>query len=621
MSELLSGDLIVVKQQKEAFLGGELLTVGQSITSLLKGDLTQIRRKKRAFNNNYHFLKNGINKENFSIALFIDNEEINPCDLLDKLEITMSENQNALAEFTLKQECGNIDYYQYVGKKVFIYVQNENGYYLLFNGIVNTPDFDFFTKSIKFTAINDKTDLIKNLEWNEINRIGFYSQKMFKDLETKEEIFNKRIESVAKSYFFNTENKLVVFDWQAKRNADILLTECDFMQNSFKFIGLKSQTLINKINLKFQFQYTRKMQRFCNMNYYGLGYGGTSNVDFYKFVGTYHFIPAPPVNSLVEAIKGAGWNVHSFYYTGLPPAIDGWSPSIYKDYYATSAMWSCSKRWLQNCQENFNITVRNLQSVELFGEKSEDINLSLRLDEKDEYKEWANEECYNSFPDGYLENGDYYEELNNSEIQEYYNAFFYAFQVAETKLYRNHRENYISGTIKFDKNLQLGQTILAETNNYKGKSVLTELKHTFDFAKRIATSEIKGQWVNYFYGENQGVSEEQAERPPLPLSYGGERYITFGNEIIQTYSSDLNNVQNNFNFCNNKEEDNKYGYILNEFIVNDIVQATVGRMSAIKLAIRTPEIEKTATDAVEAEKEMKFDLRINGETPELKLIC
>jgi hypothetical protein len=119
--------------------------------------------------------------------------------MLNNLSITKSENQTAIAEFYLSQKCGVIDYFQYTGKRVEIYAVFENETKPLFKGWINTPEYDFYTKSIKFNATNEKIQQIANLDWNVINSIGYYSKRLFPDLETKDEIFNKRIESVKKS--------------------------------------------------------------------------------------------------------------------------------------------------------------------------------------------------------------------------------------------------------------------------------------------------------------------------------------------------------------------------------------------------------------------------------------
>ncbi len=47
--------------------------------------------------------------------------------------------------------------------------------------------------------------------------------------------------------------------------------------------------------------------------------------------------------------------------------------------------------------------------------------------------------------------------------------------------------------------------------------------------------------------------------------------------------------------------DNQYGYILEEFIANDIyAAASKGVLSPVKFAIKTPDIEKEMTDALTA---------------------
>ena len=97
--------------------------------------------------------------------------------------------------------------------------------------------------------------------------------------------------------------------------------------------------------------------------------------------------------------------------------------------------------------------------------------------------------------------------------------------------------------------------------------------------------------------------------------------MNFGNVIKKTYSSDSLNPQEPISFCENAEDDNSYGYVMNEHMPNIVVPATVGKISAIKVAIRTPDIEKESTDALIAEKMVEYDFAILGNSPVLKLPC
>lgn len=620
--QAVGGDFVVIQQSKIGKLSGSLMDIQQAKQGGISGSLMNIRQVRISPNADFHFPKNAMTKRAFSLDLYIDGENVNPCEMLNNLAITKSENQTAIAEFYLSQKCGVIDYFQYTGKRVEIYAVFENETKTLFKGWINTPEYDFYTKSIKFNATNEKTQQIDNLDWNIINSIGFYSNRLFPDLKTKDEIFNKRIESVKKSFFFDDDGNFHLFDWQPKsrQNADIMLNDCDFINNSMRFQGLKAAGVVNKINLTFQFQYPRKVQRNLLMSYQSIGgYGGTSNVAFFRFVGTYHFIPAPPVNSLVQAIKGAGWNVMSFSYAGLPDATEGWSPSIYQDYYATSAQWIAAKRWVQNCQENFKITVKNQKSVDILSEKSEDISFSLKI-ELSEDDDWQNEPCFTTRPSGNVGNGDFCEDLSQSDLQDYMQAFNYAFQVAQMKLYRSHRETAITGDIAFNADLQLGNTVAIDSQYFTGEAVITEFSHSFDFGKRMATSRIKGQWVENLTGEYDDLPQLPT-RPPLPVPSVAANQVNFGNVIKKTYSSDSLNPQEPISFCENAEDDNSYGYVMNEHIPNIVVPATVGKISAIKVAIKTPDIEKESTDALTAEKIVEYDFAILGNSPVLKLPC
>lgn len=625
--QAVGGDFVVIQQSKIGNLSGSLMNIQQAKQGGISGSLMNIRQVRISPDTDFHFPKNAMTKRAFSLDLYIDGVSVNPCEMLNNLAITKSENQTAIAEFYLSQKCGVIDYFQYTGKRVEIYAVFENETKPLFKGWINTPEYDFYTKSIKFNATNEKIQQIANLDWNVINSIGYYSKRLFPDLETKDEIFNKRIESVKKSFFFDDDGNFHLFDWQPKprQNADIVLDEinsndCYFINNSMRFQGLKAAGVVNKINLTFQFQYPRKVQRNLTMRYQSIGgYGSTSNVDFFRFVGTYHFIPAPPVNSLVQAIKGAGWNVMSFSYAGLPDATEGWSPSIYQDYYATYAQWIAAKRWVQNCQENFEIAVKNQNSIDILSEKSEDIGFSLKV-ELSEDDDWQNEPCFTTTPSGNVGNGDFCEELSQADLQDYMQAFNYAFQVAQMKLYRSHRETAITGDIAFNADFQLGNTVAIDSQYFTGEAVITEFSHSFDFGNQMAISSLKGQWIENLSGDYEDLPALPS-RPPLPVPSVAANQVNFGNVVNKIYSSNNLNTQEPISFCENAEDDNQYGYVMNEYIADAINPATVGAISAVKVAIKTPDIEKASTDALTAEKVVEYDFSILGNSPVLKLPC
>lgn len=564
----------------------------------------------------FHFEKNQITKKPFSLSVLIGSDEIDICNLLDKVVITKSENQAAIAEFSLTK-CGDFNFYEWANRRISIYAVFEDEEKILFRGWINTPDIDFNNKTIKYTATNQKVYQIDNLSWDTIKSIGFFSEKLYPDLTTKEEVFNKIMENMPYSYSFDDDGNFYYWGWQAasKQLASVFVNENDILHNYLNFVGLKSASVVNKIELLFQFQYQRKIQRNIQMNYNC----GLPTTDFLRWIGKYHFIPAPPVESVVNAVKGAGWRVMSFSYAGLPPPSEGWVPSVYQNYYATTAQWTVAKRWIQNCQQNFNLIIKNDTSIGVFNEKTEKINIPLKL-ELEDGEEWANEPCFSNTPFEPVGNGDYYYPNTASDYQEYNNAFYFALQTAITALQRSHRSNSISCRIPFNELLKLGQTISFDTEQFNGEAVLSEFSHTFDFGTRLATSTIKGQWVAAFSGNySDDLSNFWLPTPPAyPVPTPAENISNYGNHITTSRFDDPSDNQS-FNFCPQQEEDELYGYVMNEHIPNE--NATQGIISAVKFAVKTPDIEKESTDAQIADFSETYDFEISGNNPIIRLKC
>lgn len=568
----------------------------------------------------WQFQKNGVNKRNFNLSVLINNIEIDYCKLLDNITIKKVENCASIAELTLKSNCGEFDFYEYAGKTIEIFCIFENESKKIYSGFINTPEYDFFTKRIKMQCTDEKTNRINNLDWNVIHSIGFYSKKMFENIDNKQDEFNKRIETVTKSYFFDFDNNFVLFDWQTK-TPKFTFDTCDFWENTIKATPLKTGSVVNKINLLFQFQYPRKLQRDLTMNYTGQGVG------FMDFVQTYNFIPAPPVNSVVQAIQGAGWVVGNFNYTGLPNEGDyngvHWSPAGYKWYYAAAAQWTASKRWVQNTQEDYKITIKNQLSIDTLNEKIEDLTLNLVL--KDENSDWTNYNCYLAPPSGNVGNGDKCETLTADDLQEYTQAFNYALNLAKTKIIRSHRENTVQGEVKFEAGLDLGDTISINHKNFIGNAVIAELTQSFDLTKRIAKNAFLAKWIKNFSGDV--IELNLPERVVLPIPQRIAAMQNFGNVINKIYSSENNtsDIESvDFDFCPNEIQTDQVGFVMNEFIA-DIANpnATTGKISAVKFAVKTPEIEQESTDANQAEKNVYYDLSITNTDADqiVKIYC
>ena len=653
--EKIGGCLAVFSTKQDAKIGGCL--------AYFK---VNIKENTRAFQ------FSGTAKNPFDLAVFIDGVEFDICKLVDNIKITRTVNCASIAELTLRLDCGEIEFYQYAGKKIEMFALTADKSYKIYQGIINTPKYNVFTKRILLNCTDEKINKINNLPQYIIDSIGCYCDKMWGNKKDKDFIFSKRINTISSDYYFDTNGYFYLTAWQPKNYPDFNIKCTDIKYSNFDFSGLQVGNVVNKVNLLFQFNYYRKMQRDLKQRYFWRIWGNmaATDADFIKAVNSEYggFIPAPPVNGVLQAAAGAGWTLGDFSYNGLPPAgIYGglyWNPNttnctkkiqvtdnkgrpVYKDgqpvmqcgeyqynngenYFATNAEWTISKRWIQNIQENFNIELSNLGSIDLFGEKSENINFNLKLElAENESEDWNNYPCFFRPQGVRLENGDYAIDLSQNGYQDYLAALNYSLNVAKTKILRSHCDNNVKAELKFSPDFDLKHTVHFDTEFFNGNVKIYEIVHNIDLSKKTAFTTIQCKWFKGFNGDDLTLPS----RPVLPSIQRVKSQMTFTNHNIYKYSRPSiantviigGNQDINKDYCIAKNgEDNLYGYVIQIYIANSIPNPQNNynrKASAIKFAVKTPDIEKESTDSLSVELNNYQNLEIPDNNIYMAMYC
>ena len=623
MADILSGCLLSFIQNETETVSGCLLSFNQSETQTVSGCLLSF--KQREFNTPEKWQFNGImGKEPYNISVFIDGVEIDTCQLKDTIEISLAVNQAKTAKLTINANCDNntpIDLYKYAGKIIEIYYLSKTQYTLLYRGMVAIQKIDIDNQHFNLTCTDEKLNRINDLSENQLNNIGYYSEYLFNEELTKEQVFSKRMESIAYDYYFDNNGNFTLTAWQPKNTPDLIIEQCPIFDNSFSYSVLNLGEIVNKIKILFQFNYNRQIQRDLNMEY-NPNYGSTGFNDFLRFVGQHNFIPVPPVNSVITAANSAGWVVGDFRYSTIPNLAGTGLSVSNKDDYAMYASWIASKRWLQNVQEETSITLKNSGSIAFFGEKSEEINFSMRL--KDDENNWANDyQCYFS-PNGVqAANGDWIIDLSSNKQQDYNKAMLYALNVAKTKILNSHFGNECNFDYVLLPDIELKHTIGVNTAALRGNLRVQSITHTLDLKKRLGVSKITAKWFKGFSGNSVYIPQ----RPIIPVAQRANAQTRFGNILQRDYAYPTqggayipSDTIKPADYCIAKDGlDNLYGYVMRETIANP--NATVGKVSAIKFAVKTPEIEKQSTDAVTATSNNEQNINIPNTAIDTYLPC
>ena len=488
--------------------------------------------------------------------------------------------------------------------------------------MVAIQKIDIDNQHFNLTCTDEKLNRINDLSENQLNNIGFYSEYLFNEELTKEQVFSKRMESIAYDYYFDNNGNFTLTAWQPKNTPDLIIEQCPIFANSFSYSVLNLGEIVNKIKILFQFNYNRQIQRDLNMEYNPRLY------NWVEFIKTHKFVPFPPVNSVITAANGAGWVVGNFRYSTIGNLGNTGVVITDKDKYAMTANWIASKRWVQNVQEENTVTLKNADSIAFFGEKSEEINYSMRL--KDDENNWANDyQCYFSPNGTQAANGDWIIDLSQNKQQDYNKAMLYALNVAKTKILNSHFGNECNFDYVLLPEIELKHTIGVNTAALRGNLRVQAITHTLDLKKRLGVSKITAKWFKGFGGDSVYIPQ----RPVIPVAQRANAQTRFGNIVQRAYSNNTSAVSMGdiidpsgtitpMDYCIAKDGlDNLYGYVMEELILNQVVESTVGKVQAVKFAVKTPEIEKQSTDAVTATSENEQNISIPNTAISTYLPC
>lgn len=613
--------LILIQNEEISRIDGCQFTINAAEKNSLSGCLLPLRIIEKQAIKEYQF-NSDFHKEKFNIAVIIDGKEIDFCNLRNEIKITNAVNSSRIAELSIAADCGVLDFYKYASKKIDIIYSSKSDTRTLYSGIVITQKLDKANNVFNLTASDEKLNKIDNLPQTVIDNIGYFCRDLFNEELTKKDEFSKRIESIPADYYFDNNGNFILTAWQPKAIPDIIFdsvnNKCDILSLNFGVANVNE--IVNKVDIKFNYNYYRFIQRDITARYAPMyGSMGSFSPEFVRIVKTYGVVPVPRIDTVLNTINRAGWTVGKFYYEHIGDLSSGVLGGISipdRESYVMYADWTISKRWVQNVQEEYSITIKNAESIAFFNEKKEEISFNLRQPENEELKsDWQDYPCYFAPPSGSVRvNSDWIRPESDIDRQRYAVAMQYALNVAKTKIYYSHFNNELQAEIVFNKNIELQHTIGINNVEFSVNAKVLSIEHTFDLSKKYATTKVKANWFKGFDGGNI----RQPERVVLPVVSQPQGVITFGNSWYKKYSRNtaavgiLGGGNLEKDYCVEKNGyDNQYGYVLEEFITNDIyAAASQGVLSPVKFAIKTPEIEKEMTDGLTARKEIEQDLSI-----------
>lgn len=486
-------------------------------------------------------------RNGYELLIYIDNRAVDPAIISGTPQIKRVESDTSIASFDLLPGAGVIDLDLYDGKAVAIDVRIASGTHRVFTGIVDIPDIDLINERITINCVDKRKELI-NATPSVLN-IGYWSDAVFgaarNEKEVAEELEN-RLSTVPYSVDISKYGTVMTTAWAAKATADYTLTSADVYRRTPKVIKTHRSRIINQVNIKAKYTYTRKYHQQKHWSW-------TFPIDLQPACVFLAKAPSMLRRDAVEAAaRGAGWPIRSgITYTDVlangffncdgftvgwstssiqgtyTPQLDAsgnqvtdpngqnvqmFNPSGYTDYRNTvcwGAEWDGTFRWTQNILEEHTITVVAPQSTSLFGVVEQDATYTLNQDYNSQ--KWEDYKTYQDPPAG-ITDPSYYVDENVSD-QAYTEFMTCALNRAKTTILKSHRDTRVIFQKNIWPQIDLAHTVDLTGNWVQGKGKVRAITHTFDINTGEAYTE-----VELAFSKSQGSTSPTTLNPPVQPS-------------------------------------------------------------------------------------------------------
>lgn len=194
--------------------------------------------------------------------------------LCDNLNINASENQSRTLTFSFIPPRTTINPEQFQGAAIVVNFRTSAGWAQVFSGYADTPSIDFFTRKITLECSDQRNNRIIKLPYSEITKIGSYSDDVFGTPKDNSEELDRRLQTVAASYDFDSYGNPYLTPWLPKAIPDYIFTsEKVFHDESGsqnpKVAYTNHDKTINTINIEVTYTYQRLHQQSCSFSWPG----------------------------------------------------------------------------------------------------------------------------------------------------------------------------------------------------------------------------------------------------------------------------------------------------------------------------------------------------------------
>lgn len=507
-----SGSIINVEQDVELRIvgSGAIVDIGQEVLTIASGALINIAQKIPTVAEVSFFNRNG-----WDLVVSLGGFNV-PRGTIQGVKVVHGINDDSRAEVMLNPGAASYNLYSYQGKELIISARTGTDYERIFTGVVDIPRVEVVNEKIILEGVSSRETLIRSYLTPYVAGIGSYSETVFGPRNNVFKEVNDRMTTTPHDLDFDPNNNWTVTSWTPKASPDFTLGNSDLYREQQPQVRIESaREIVNKVSISVRYAYQRLHQT-------GISYTWNSGLGACDFLTKGNTLPTRDM--IRNAAAGAGWKVGAISFTDVwgsgfyycSGTAIGWvntqkvvnltastatdsSGNPYTqsqivgstslgDVLALGATWTAKKRFSQNVQESYTLTVNSPQSQSLYGVREQNNNYALQADY--DPKQWEDESLYDTEFDGtkVSANSTTYYINKDTENAEFSLAMTTALNKAKTDILRAHRDTEVSYKTFINPTLQLRHTVYLNTTRINTKGKVRSITHEFSPDGEATTS-------------------------------------------------------------------------------------------------------------------------------------
>ena len=421
--------------------------------------------------------------------------------LTREASVTADEGAARIASITLKPATGTIAPLNYVGKSItFDYVLLINGVSVpirLFTGRIDTPSYDLSTRLLQLDCVDDLQNRVALLPRGVIDGLvgGRYSVAVQGTILDNWDYALARLSTVTASLDAGPHGGLRVTPWQSSPSW-VTYGAGDLLYEQSVLTLPQRSTLINQVDIAFDYRYPRLRQRYTTVGWSG-GQGFMAPAGY----------AYPTAQDFLGAAGGSGWTVTAGVFFPAPTAIPHSSGGfIYPEPGGVDmAILHLTQRHSQTVTEAYTVTVTAPESI---ADNGVLIN-SMRGALGSSFEAGAWESALDVLP--LMPNGgeqDWAPDATRSNAN-------YAIQTlldqANVKILGSHRGALVTNAVLCNPDLDLDKRVTIATTDMAVAGKVANVTHVLDFLSGSATTEFS---IACFGAGGAGIITPSPLAPP-----------------------------------------------------------------------------------------------------------